>query len=573
MNNSVYNSTNHHRHQASRVGALLCLAVASAMMLASPADAQTLPPEIMASQGPASGVTPPPVLTLETQPAVVQEMAADHPPQPFGSSLFQGQFSASAAISIRPNYVIQPGDQIAINIWGAQTFESVQSVDSQGNIFLPEVGPISVAGIRNNELNTRVRNRVSSVYTKNVNVYTNLLNAQPISVFVTGPVAKPGQYLGDNTDTLIYFVDRAGGIDPLRGSYRSIQILRAGKVISTTDLYQFLLSGTLPKVQFEDGDTIVVGARGAALTVSGEAKNAYIFEFDPLTTQGAHIAAIAKPTPNASHVLMQGVRRGKAYSAYLSRKEFERADLRDGDTVQFVMDRIDDTIVVNVDGRSAGASVFLVRRGGRLSEILDLIEVNPDAADIKSIYIMRKSVADAQAKAINQALQELHKSVLTATSQSESEAAIRVQEAALVERFVKQARAVKPEGRVILANAGNLRDVRLEADDRIVIPQASDVVLISGEVSVPQSIIWRDDLGIDGYVSAAGGYSGRADDGNILIMRQSGELFQEGDQPIRAGDHIMVLPKVETKSLATVKDIVQILYQIAVASSVVLKVW
>lgn len=554
------------------MGKVLCLAVACALGFISPALAQAPPPGIAAAVQRPVSITPPPPPVRMPAPAR-QKAAITSQPQPFGSSLFQGQFSASAAISIRPNYVIQPGDQIAISIWGAQTFESVQSVDSQGNIFLPEVGPISVGGFRNSELNTLVRNRVSSVYTKNVNVYTNLLNAQPISVFVTGPVAKPGQYLGDNTDTLIYFVDRAGGIDPARGSYRSIQILRAGKVIASTDLYQFLLSGTLPKVQFEDGDTIVVGARGAALTVSGEAKNAYIFEFDPTTTQGSHIAAIAKPTSKASHVLMQGVRRGEAYSAYLTRKEFERADLRDGDTVQFVMDRIDDTIVVNVDGRSAGASVFLVRRGGRLSEILDLIEINPDVADIKSIYIMRKSVAEAQAKAINQALQELHKSVLTATSQSESEAAIRVQEAALVERFVKQARIVKPEGRVILANAGNLRDVRLEADDRIVIPQASDVVLISGEVSVPQSIIWRDGLGIDGYVSAAGGYSSRADNGNILIVRQSGELFQEGDQPIRAGDHIMVLPKVDSKSLATVKDIVQILYQIAVASSVVLKVW
>lgn len=509
----------------------------------------------------------------ETPAATTGPAAAYSLPQPFGASLFQGQFSASAAISIRPNYEIQPGDQVAIVIWGAQTFDSVQNVDSQGNIFLPEIGPIPVGGLRNNQLNNQVRTYVRNVFTKNVNVYTNLLGAQPISVFVTGQVAKPGQYLGDNTDTLIYFIDRAGGIDPLGGSYRNIQVLRAGKVVANADLYQFLLSGILPKVQFEDGDTIVVGPRGAALTVSGEAQNAYIFEFDPQTTKGLNIIQIAKPTPRASHVLVQGVRNDEAYSGYLTNRQFEQARLQDGDTVQFVGDRIDNTIIINVEGQSNGTSIFLVRRGGRLSEVLDLIEVDPGVANIQAIFIKRKSVADAQEKAIEQALQELQKSVLTATSQSQSEAGIRIQEATLVERFVKRARNVKPEGRIVLASTNNLRDVRLEAGDQIVIPQASDVVLISGEVTIPQSIIWNEGLSIDDYVSAAGGYSERADDGNILIIRQSGEVFREGEQPIRSGDHLMVFPRVDSKNLATFKDVVQVLYQIAVASSVLIRVW
>ncbi len=78
-------------------------------------------------------------------------------------------------------------------------------------------------------------------------VYVNLINSQPVAIFVTGFVLKPGRYAGGPTDSVLYYLDMAGGIDPERGSYRDVKILRNSKVLSALDLYPFILEGTIKR--------------------------------------------------------------------------------------------------------------------------------------------------------------------------------------------------------------------------------------------------------------------------------------------------------------------------------------
>ncbi len=108
-------------------------------------------------------------------------------------------------------------------------------------------------------------------------------------------------------------------------------------------------------------------------------------------------------------------------------------------------DRESETIVIKVDGNDMGPSAFAVPRATRLGAVAQLVEIDPSLADIDSIYLRRQSVALRQQQAIEQALYELQRSVLTDNSISTTDSAIRVQEAALVERFVSQVRAVRPE--------------------------------------------------------------------------------------------------------------------------------
>ncbi|HCK33295.1 MAG TPA: hypothetical protein DHW10_07115, partial [Rhodospirillaceae bacterium] len=91
---------------------------------------------------------------------------------PYGAQLFRGQFSADAAISLNPNYVIAPGDKINISLWGAVNATQTTVVDAQGNIFIPDVGPVKVAGTKLGDLNTKVRKQIRTVYTDGVQVYT-----------------------------------------------------------------------------------------------------------------------------------------------------------------------------------------------------------------------------------------------------------------------------------------------------------------------------------------------------------------------------------------------------------------
>ena len=249
---------------------------------------------------------------------------------------------------------------------------------------------------------------------------------------------------------------------------------------------------------------------------------------------------------------------------YLPRKELGSLHLEDGDQIQFIADTTSSTILVEVQGAVMGASRFPVRRGARLQEIRNFIAVDPDRASLQDIYIKRLSVAARQKKAITESLRRLEETVLTASSASSEEAQIRSREAEMVAKFVERAKAAEPEGVVVLDRSG-ASDITLEHGDIIVIPPKSDVVLVSGEVMVPQAMLWGEEKKLEDYVQGAGGYGNRADPERILILHQNGAVSQNSGD-IRPGDQILILPKVESKSMQAVKDISQVLMQVAVST-------
>jgi protein involved in polysaccharide export with SLBB domain len=489
--------------------------------------------------------------------------------QPYGSQLFTNTTALDRVLSVNPDYEIQPGDRVAVQLWGARTFNDVLNVDTQGNIFLPEIGPIRLDGVSNAQLTQVVRQRVQQVYKRNVNVYTNLLGTQPIGVYVTGAVESPGRYAGNRTDSLIYYLTRANGIDQQRGSYRRVHIKRGGERIATADLYAFLRRGDLPTIDFRNNDTIVVETRRETVSVSGEVTNAYLFELAQETTQGSDIVDLAQPKPTASHVMVRGIRNGQSFSTYVPIKDFTDLRVRDGDDIEFFADRVPQEIVVSVEGNSGGPSSFTLPRGTNLGTFAKLVQVDPQVARLDAMYLRRDSVAERQKEAIERTLNELERTALTTPSTTTSESEVRAQEAELVKDFVERAREVEPEGRVALNDAENWRDVRLEEGDEVVIPQKTDVVLISGEVKVPQTVIFNDAYSVEKYVAQAGGVTKRGDVDNVVVIRADGSVHT-GDEPIRTGDHIMVLPEVESKAFAITKDIVEVIFRSAISAGTVI---
>ncbi len=491
--------------------------------------------------------------------------------QPFGTELFQGRFSQNIYDGLNDDYLIMPGDRVRLQLWGAQTFDGVLEVDARGNLFLPEMGPVRVEGLRHAELESAIQTKVRSVFTSNVDVYTNLLRPQPVAVFVSGFVAVPGRYAGGPTDSILYFLDLAGGIDSKRGSYRDIRILRNGRTLASIDLYPFIKDGLMDQLRMEDGDVILVGERGIGVGVEGQVRHAARFEFNPdQPVMGQQLLDLAAPENKASHVSIIGSRAGAPYNAYLQLSDFSRLRLEDGDIVRFLADIPGETIMVAASGAITGASRYPVHKSTRLKDLLHHIAVEPELANLNGIHIRRKSVAIAQKKALNEALQRLEQSSLTATSASVDEAGIRVREAELIAQFVEKARQIEPDGTVVVGRDGTLADIYLEPGDEIIIPAKSDVVLISGEVLMPQALVWSGQQGHDWYVAGAGGFSERADKRRILVVKPNGEVVRADETTIAAGDRILVLPKIETKNLLVLKDISQILYQIAVAAKVAL---
>ncbi|MCR4667427.1 MAG: polysaccharide biosynthesis/export family protein [Desulfovibrio sp.] len=492
--------------------------------------------------------------------------------RPFGADLFLGNFAGTWQSGIQPKYTIQPGDRIMVRLWGAVTFDGVVVVDQQGNIFIPEVGPISVQGVSNAGLQSAVDQQINEVFTQNVEAYVDLLSSQPVAVFVTGNVLRPGHYAGGPGDSILYFLDRAGGILADSGSYRHITVKRGRSVVAHIDLYDFLVNGNLPAVQLEDGDVILVGKRGPGVAALGLIRQQARFEFSPGKGKntGKSLIAMAQPQPGASHVSVTGTRNRARFNTYMTLEEFSSFVVRDEDVVEFHADRPGSTIMVGLAGAIAGSSRFAVRKGCTMRDLLFYVGVDKATADCQAIYIKRRSVALQQKKAIDDALRSLEKSVLTARSQSVDEAKIRVEEAALVQDFVKRASLVEPDGVVVVSRKGVLKNPILEDGDIIYVPHKSDLIQIVGEVAIPKAVVYDAKMDVKDYVESAGGFTDRANKSTVLVMKPNGEIGKVQTLGIAPGDQLMVMPMYDSKAVQAIKDIVQIIYQLAVSAGVVL---
>lgn len=488
---------------------------------------------------------------------------------PFASNLFQGRFASTFSDTASADYLLAPGDRVVVRIWGARTYDDVLIVDQQGNLFIPEVGPIHVGGMKHSQLLSTVRSAINRVFTNNVLSYVNLQSAQPVAVYVTGFVNQPGRYAGGSMDSLMSFIDRAGGIDADRGSYRQVTVKRNGKVLLSCDLYQFALDGQIPQLRLKDGDVIVIQERGPAVAAYGLLREQARYEFSAKeTANGEALMNLSSPLKNVTHVSISGTRESAPFNTYLSLDDFRSFALKDGDVVEFVADKRGETIMTSVSGAITGASRFPINKTIRLRNLLRQVEVEPTLAATDAIYLRRQSVARDQKVMIQESLRRLEQTALTATSRTPEEAQLRVEEAKLIQDFVRRASLLQPDGVVVVSRGGAVADIWLEDGDEVVIPQKSNVVQISGEVVMAKAVTYDRRMKLDDYLAAAGGVSARADDEHILVAKQNGEIGLADDLGIEPGDRILVLPKVDTKAMLLAKDLMQIIYQIAVATKV-----
>lgn len=488
---------------------------------------------------------------------------------PFGANLFTGGFRGAMGDGLNASYQVKPGDQITVRVWGAFEYDRVLPVDAQGNIFIPGSGPLRVAGQNSQQVDRRVRGAITSVYPENVQVYTNVQGVQPVAVFVTGYVENPGRYAGTPNDSVLYFLDQAGGIDQDLGSYRQIRVMRNDQTVATVDLYDFLISGSIARPQFQDGDTIVVEERGPAIAVVGDVHREHRYELIGNQLSGAELVELARLKSGVSHVLLRGNRTDGPIANYLPINEFYGQTIRSGDEIAFSADRRSETIVVEIEGSYYGPSRFALPRDARLSELLDAIPVPENMTAIESISLQRESVRQQQQQSMEDSLRRLETTYLSAKSNTNEEAQVRAQEAELIQNFVQRARELEPSGRLVVAYNDRITDIRLQDGDVITIPEISDSILIGGEVLIPQAAVYRPGMSATDYVESAGGFTQRADKGHILLVRQNGAVENVRNTPLRPGDEILVMPKAPTHNLQLASTLTQILYQVAIATRVV----
>jgi protein involved in polysaccharide export with SLBB domain len=515
-------------------------------------------------------------------PAVPQnfDYAANLNSEVFGAQLFSGAFARQGATQFNPDYAIAVGDSVQVRMWGAFEFDSLFTVDPKGNIFLPHVGPVKVLGVRNQDLQRNVENAVRRVFRANVFSYASLAAAQPVRVFVSGFVHRPGLYNGTSMDSLLHYLDQAGGIDPERGSFLKVQVKRGAQVRASINLYEFLLDGRMPLVQLADGDVIFVTPRQNTVKVGGLAENARRFEFGTVKYSIADLARVAKPTAAATHVRVVRNTGTVKNVEYYPLEEAGQASLQNGDEIDFTSDKKPGTITVRVEGEHQSAQEYVLPYGAQLGELMKNIQLS-SSSDVANIQLFRLSVRERQKLMLASALRNLETSVLTARSSTNEESRLRKDEAELMLQWVERAKAVEPSGQVMIAQSVQRDELLLENGDIVRIPKQDGLVLVSGEVLFPNAVAYDAGLTLADYIQRAGGYSQSANTSRIVVAHRDGSFedvagksgfmdFTARETAVKSGDEILVLPKVQTKSIEITRGISQIIYQIAIAAKVIL---
>ena len=492
----------------------------------------------------------------------------------FGAQLFTGAFAREGATLFNPDYVVATGDSVQVRLWGAFEFDAQLVVDPQGNVFVPNVGPVAVRGVRNADLQATVARAVGRVYRANVSSYASLAEAQPVRVFVSGFVPRPGLYGGTSMDSLLHYLDQAGGIDPERGSFLEVQVQRNGKPRGRVNLYDFLLQGHMPTLQLASGDVVFVPPRQNTVKVSGLAANAKRFEFSGERRTVTDLIALAKPQAAATHVRVVRNTGTVRNTEYYPLSEAAQVSLANGDELEFTADKKPGTITVRVEGEHDSQQEYVLPYGSQLGDLLSRIQLN-DRSQMQNLQLFRQSAKQRQKDLLATSLRGLETALLTARSGSGEEAALRTQEANLTLQWVERAKQIEPLGQVLIAQNGNRHELMLENGDVLRIPTRDGLVLISGEVLFPNSVAFEPRLSVNDYIQRAGGFTQNADNARVVVARVDGSFVQadastvDRDTRVNAGDQVLVLPKVDVKNRQFALDITRILSQIAITAGVV----
>jgi protein involved in polysaccharide export with SLBB domain len=204
----------------------------------------------------------------------------------FGQSLFRqspSTFSPVDWTQVPSDYIIGPGDELQIKVWGQVEANLRVIVDRAGQIYIPQVGEISVAGVHWGDLESHLKSEISKIF-KNFNVSASIGRLRSIQVVVVGNARYPGTYTISSLSTLVNAIFVSGGPTP-QGSLRHIQVRRDGVTITDFDFYDLLIKGDKSKdVRLLPGDVIYIPHVGPLVAIAGSVNTPAIYEMKDSST-------------------------------------------------------------------------------------------------------------------------------------------------------------------------------------------------------------------------------------------------------------------------------------------------
>lgn len=294
----------------------------------------------------------------------------------FGENLFRrvpSTFTPLENTPVPPEYVIGPGDELRIRIWGNVNVQDNLRVDRSGEIYIPQVGPVHVAGLPYSALESHLRDAVGRVY-RNFNLTAEVGQIRAIQVYVTGQARRPGVYTVSALSTLVDALFSSGG-PSVEGSLRQIAVRRDGKTLTSFDLYKFLIDGDKSRdVSLLDGDVIYIPPAGPQVAITGSVRNPGIYE----TLSGETLGNVISDAGGASAMAAEARISIERLGGHREREAMEVAydtaglssALDDGDLIRVFSIVPAYAKTVTLRGNTANPGRFAWHPGMRISDLI-----------------------------------------------------------------------------------------------------------------------------------------------------------------------------------------------------------
>ena len=322
--------------------------------------------------------------------------------KPFGYDLFTGDSASTFApfsdVPVPSDYIVGPGDQISVQLFGSQNRNLRLTVGRDGRISFPELGPINVGGQTFQGVAADLQQRVAQQMI-GVRASVSMGETRSIRVFVMGEANRPGSYTVSGLATMTSALFASGGVKPI-GSLRDIQLKRQGKVIRRLDLYDLLLRGdTSDDANLLPGDVLFIPPVSATVAVDGEVQRPAIYEIKGETSVAEMVQLAGGPTTEADTSRVALVRVNEQRSrvvldvpldAALGRGEL----LRSGDNLRVLRLRPTLDQGVTLEGYVFRPGQLAWRDGLRLVDVLSSVDELKPNADINYVLIRRELPPD-----------------------------------------------------------------------------------------------------------------------------------------------------------------------------------
>lgn len=315
----------------------------------------------------------------------------------FGYNLFTGRtFPSLQNVPVPADYVIGPGDEIALKVWGVVESDARLTVDRNGQIAIPRVGVVTVAGLKSSQLEPTLKAQVGQ-YLKNFQLNATMGRLRSMQVFVVGQARKPGAYTVSSLSSLVSVLFESGG-PAAGGSMRKVQLKRNGQVISTIDLYKFIAEGDKSADTYLlPGDVVVIPPAGPRVAMIGALGTPAIYELsrpeEPISQVLAYGGGmLSLTTPHKVLIERIESNRVKAPRSVIERALDARglkSTVKDGDVVTLFKISPAFSNAVTLRGNVAVPLRYSHQPGMRIADLIPEMEalVQPDYYTRKNILV------------------------------------------------------------------------------------------------------------------------------------------------------------------------------------------